>query len=353
MSVGLDLEAGYGDNKGYGATSLTETTSSAISGGVRFGFNVPLIEWLSWYPRLTLSLGSDHAETKTIATVNGIPTAPSSQSSVGPGLNLYAPLLVHPAAHFVVGFGPRLRHDFAVTRGGPNDGSQSTLFGGEFAVGGYWGGALNEREAPVDREKAEKAVEHRFGESGQIVLTMGTDASLSYLSNSHDKGSSTAFNLSPSFDYFFADDISFGADAFVAHSSGSGLDSAGVTTRFSSTTLGVAPRFGGNVTLSAFASIWFQGELGYGIVDENVSSAEGSNEHTVNRAWVELSAPLLIHPSTHFFIGAGPFWFHELSAKDQFNTENEATSLGVHLMIGGYFDASDASPKELPVSASP
>jgi hypothetical protein len=42
VSVGFDAEASYGDDKGYGATTLTETTSTTFSGGVRFGFNVPL-----------------------------------------------------------------------------------------------------------------------------------------------------------------------------------------------------------------------------------------------------------------------------------------------------------------------
>src|SRR5882672_5720066 len=35
FSIGIDVEVGYGDNKGYGATTLQETTSTYLAGGVR------------------------------------------------------------------------------------------------------------------------------------------------------------------------------------------------------------------------------------------------------------------------------------------------------------------------------
>ncbi len=78
VSVGFDAEASYGDNKGYGATTLTETTSTAFSGGVRFGFNVPLGELFSWYPRLTLSLASTHSNTNPVSSFDGAPLPPPS-----------------------------------------------------------------------------------------------------------------------------------------------------------------------------------------------------------------------------------------------------------------------------------
>jgi opacity protein-like surface antigen len=41
LSIGFDVEASYSDHRGYGATTLSDTKSSLVSGGVRFGFNVP------------------------------------------------------------------------------------------------------------------------------------------------------------------------------------------------------------------------------------------------------------------------------------------------------------------------
>ena len=338
VSIGLDLEATYSDDKGYGTTSLIDTTSSTLAGGVRFGLNVPLGQWLSWYPRLTLLLASDHQRTTPISSANGAAATPSSsQSTVGPALSVFAPLLVHPAPHLVVGFGPRLEYDLGVTRGGPNDGSQLSWYGVQCVVGGYWGGAVRESTERTGSEKLEGQVEDAFGKKGQLVLTMGTDASAFYRSYSHGKGSRTDLSLSPSFDYFAADDISVGLDASVSYTSGMSLDSAGAT-RFSSTNFGVAPRLGGNVVLSEFASIWFLGELGYGVVEQSLSSESGSNVHTRHRTWFAISTPVLLHPSRHFFVGAGPFLFHELSDKDQVNAEIDATNIGLSLIIGGYFD---------------
>ena len=345
VSVGFDAEAGYSDTKGYGATTLSETTSTAFSGGVRFGLNVPLSELFSWYPRLTLSLDSMHSKTNPVSSFNGAPLPPpSSESSVGPATNLYAPLLVHPAPHFVVGFGPRLQHDFGIARGGPYDGSQRTLLSGEFVVGGWWGGEASVRARRdsadlADAANPEKAADHVFGEEGQLVLTLATDASISYLSHSRSKGSNSDVNLAPSVDYFFTDGVSVGVDAFIGYSSGTSVDSLGTATQFSSTKIGVAPRLGGNLALTELVSIWLRGEIGRGTVNQSEASADGTNQHSRTRSWVEISAPILLHPSSHFFVGAGPFLFHELSDKDQYDLQNDATNLGVSLVLGGWFVA--------------
>jgi hypothetical protein len=351
VSVGFDAEADYYDKKGYGATTLTETSSTAFSGGVRFGFNVPLGELLSWYPRLTLSLYSSHSNTKPVSSFDGGPLPPpSSESSVGPATNLYAPLLVHPAPHLVVGFGPRLEHDFGVARGGPYDGSQTTLLSGQFVIGGWWGGAAPdgaERDSadPGDTANAAKAADHVFGEEGQLVLTLATDASASYRTYSRSKGSNTEVNLAPSVDYFFTDGVSVGVDAFISYASGTSVDSLGTTSQLSSTNMGVAPRLGGSLALTELVSIWLQGEIGYGTVDQTATSADGTNQHSRTRTWIEISAPFLLHPSSHFFVGAGPFLFHELSDKDQYDLQNDATNLGLSLVLGGWFGAPGAHAK--------
>jgi hypothetical protein len=350
VSVGFDVLVTYNDDKGYGATALNETKSTALSGGIRFGFNVPLGAYFSWYPRLTLGLQSLHSNTTPVSS-NSLPLPPpSSESSVGPWTNFYAPLLFHPASHFLVGFGPRLEHNFGVQRGGPYDGSQSTLIEGQFVVGGWWGGGVaSDSDGETDTRTATSAsamkrAEHSFGEQGQIVLTFATDASISHQSFSRSNASETTTNFNPSFDYFVEDDVSIGVDAFIGHNQGTSYNSVGLATQFSSTSRGIAPRLGANVALTQFVSIWLSGELGIGTVDQSQVSAEGTNQQQTTRTWLDFSAPLLAHPTAHFFVGAGPFLFHELSDKNQFNFQNAATSVGAQLLLGGWFAAPGAHP---------
>jgi hypothetical protein len=339
VSVGVDAAASYGNSKSYGATTLSEATSTYYSGGIRFGVNVPLNESFSWYPRLTLGLASSHSRITPLSSFDGAPVGPpGSQSSVGPWINLYAPVLLEPASHFVAGFGPRLQHDFAVTRGGPYDGSQSTWVSGEFVVGGWWGGATPDTAEPASGAAPEKPAEPVFGRAGQIVLSTATSAWVGYRSYSQSKGSSTEVWVEPSVDYFVVDEISIGADAFVGYSSGNGLDSNGTVTELSATNFGIAPSLGANLPLTEWASIWLRGDLGFGTVSSSVSSLDGTNQHSRKRTWIDLSLPFLVHPSSHFFVGVGPFLFHELSDKDQYDFENRGTELGLSLVLGGWFD---------------
>ena len=149
------------------------------------------------------------------------------------------------------------------------------------------------------------------------MLSSATTAWVGYQSYSRSKGSTTDVEFEPSIDYFLVDAISIGADAFFGYPSGTGLDSNGTETQFSSTDFGIAPRLGPNLALTTFASIWLRGDLGFGTVSSSVSSVSGTNQHSRTRTWVDISAPFLPHPSSHFFVGAGPFLFHELSDTQQ------------------------------------
>jgi hypothetical protein len=341
VSVGIDAEASYRDGKGYGVTTLYETVSTDFAGGVRFGGNARLGDAISWYPRLTLMLASSHTKIEQLALSNGAPLGPTvSASSVGPALNLYAPLLLHPAAHFVVGFGPRLQHDFGVIRGGAYDGSQSTRLSAEFAVGGWWGGATPEVRESADASdvaKPAKPSEPLFGEAGQIVLTTSTDASLGHQSYSLSKGSRTEVTFEPSVDYFITNGASIGGGIAIGYSSATGLDPWGTATEGSSTSFGGTLRAGYNARLSPIASVWPLVGAGYGSVDSNISSANGSNQDTRTRGWIEASVPVLLHPVSHFFVGLGPFVFHEFDSRDQYDREINATKWGARLVLGGWF----------------
>jgi hypothetical protein len=333
FSIGLDVGASYADDQGYGVDTFGETKSTSINGGVRLGYDVPLGELFSWYPRLTLGLSRTHSETTvSAASWNDFP-ASSVSSSIGPVVNLYAPLLVHLVPHVFVGFGPRLRHSFGVQRGGPYDGTQSTLVSGDLVVGGWWG----EHRAQVDSTPpAAEPDDAPFGQHLQLVLGLATDASLSYRTDSASKGSETTVDLMPSADYFVLDNLSIGLDAFISHSSGNSLDPNDTPTDFASTSIGVGPRIGSTVRIVEWSSLWPQVELGYGTLSTKLSSREGTNQHSSKRSWLRLSAPVLFNVTSHFLLGVGPYFFHEISNTDQYGTENKAESVGARLLMAGW-----------------
>jgi len=345
VSIGFDLSAGLHDDQGYDITILRKSSSTSIAAGARFGFNLPLGQAASWWPRLTLGLESSHVETTDLSSSIGAPLAPpSSASSVGPWLNLYAPLLAHPVPHFVIGFGPRFAHTFAETRGGPYDGAQSTTISADFVIGGWWGGPArdpwtSERDGRAEDEdfaEPTKRVARAFGGAGELVLTTATDASISARFYSRSSGSSTSVNLAPALDYFLAENVSIGVDSFVAYGKSTAIDAAGDTVHASSTSFGFGPRFGVNLPLTHALSLWPVMEFGSGTVDSSQSSTSGVNQHSRQRTWIALTAPLLVHPATHFFFGAGPVFFHELLDKDQYDYENDATILGLSFVLGGW-----------------
>jgi hypothetical protein len=146
VSVGVNVDAEYLDERGYGAdSSLVRTRSTTISGGVRVGVNVPILDHVSWYPRLTIGFEVDQSEQDLISggsiSVAGSPLGYPSSTQTGPTLNVFAPLLVHIAPHLFIGWGPFFFHDLASVAGGPNVGGQRTDVGADFVVGTWWGGA--------------------------------------------------------------------------------------------------------------------------------------------------------------------------------------------------------------------
>lgn len=334
FSIGLDLGASYSNEQGYGVNTFQKSKSTSIGGGPRLGYDVPLGQRFSWYPRLTLGLARTHNKTTmSAAGWNGFPSS-SVSSSIGPVVNLYAPLLLHLAPHLFMGFGPRLAHSFGAQRGGPYDGTQSTVISGDFTLGGWWG----ERSAPpASLGHTAGPDDAPFGQGGQIVLGFATDASLSHLTNSASKFSNTDVNLAPSLDYFVLDHLSVGVSAFISHSSGTAREADDTTVDFASTGTGVGPRVGSSVAIAKWSTFWPQIELGYGTLSSKLSSREGTNRHSRTRSWLRLSAPMLFDVTSHFLLGAGPYFFHEISDTDQYGAEHKAESFGARLLMVGWF----------------
>jgi hypothetical protein len=168
------------------------------------------------------------------------------------------------------------------------------------------------------------------------VLTTATAGALSYTSYSRLPISGFAATIAPGFDYFTSNDVSVGLDVALGYSSGNFIDASGETSDSSRTSIGVAPRVGVNVPIGERVSLYGQAAIGYGGGSAHVTTRAASNDHSFSGGWVALSAPVLFHAASHFFAGAGPYWSHDLSRRDQNDRENNATLLGARFVLGGW-----------------
>jgi hypothetical protein len=103
----------------------------------------------------------------------------------------------------------------------------------------------------------------------------------------------------------------------------------------------VGPRVGYDIRFSDFVSIWPQVGVDYRRVDSS-PEASGSFQPptaTMNAFGFVALAPLVIHPTKGFFIGAGPAFYAELanstSSGGQSTDNSKVTSLGLMATIGG------------------
>ena len=119
LSLGVDLAFGRADSTGYAADGALYTSRAThLSAGARVAVDVPLGAHLSWWPRVTAGYKTTHEE-------EPLPSGPLTPSSAGPATGVtnargafvvvYAPLLVHPVAHFFLGFGPTMSRDLGRT----------------------------------------------------------------------------------------------------------------------------------------------------------------------------------------------------------------------------------------------
>ncbi len=105
-------------------------SSTAISIGPRVGYNIPLSERLSLWPKVGFSFAStsqsqDDIELPTGGTIEG-----DDESSTSLQLNLFAPFMFHPVEHFFIGFGPAFDLDLS----GDN---KATTIAARLTLGGW------------------------------------------------------------------------------------------------------------------------------------------------------------------------------------------------------------------------
>ncbi len=81
-------------------------SSSVISIGPRIGYNLPVTERLSVWPKVGFSLANTSVS-------NDDDIDDEEESNTGVQLNLFAPVMFHPVQHFFLGFGPALDVDLS------------------------------------------------------------------------------------------------------------------------------------------------------------------------------------------------------------------------------------------------
>ena len=116
--------------------------SSAITYGigVAVGVNVPLGDWVSFWPRVfggvwTESITQSPVPRAFSLSRDGITLPQGDYRETALWFEIYAPLLIHPAPHFFVGFGPDFFIDL-VHDVGPTE-NRRTYWGATSLVGGW------------------------------------------------------------------------------------------------------------------------------------------------------------------------------------------------------------------------
>jgi len=153
-----------------------------------------------------------------------------------------------------------------------------------------------------------------FGQAGQLVISQDFDLELSYSTAGSD-----AFTilLAPGADYFISDNISIGAGLNFGQIFTSGEDA---------TSIGINVRAGYNLMYSDALSFWPKVQAGF--IYNKTPSFQFGNDGTFFQLGV--FAPVMLHPTNHFFIGLGP-------NLDILLGDGDGLNFGARSVIGGYF----------------
>ena len=111
----------FGGFVGVEYTSSPGGSSSIISIGPRLGYNLPLSDRLSVWPKAGLSLASTSVSEDA---------TDEDDSNTSVQLNLFVPLMFHPVQHFFMGFGPALDVDLSGD-------SKATTIAARLTIGGW------------------------------------------------------------------------------------------------------------------------------------------------------------------------------------------------------------------------
>jgi hypothetical protein len=170
----------------------------------------------------------------------------------------------------------------------------------------------------------------RFGRRAQWVVSSDAAFLIQRETTSHESGSAMTVKLNPGTDYFVIKNLSVGAELGLTYQK---------TGHSKDARLMIGPRVGYNIGLSQMFSVWPRIGLSYAYKTDDrqvplVSGASAPLSGSTNQNTVALNlfAPLMIHPTPHFFAGLGPFVDADLSG------HKRSTIWGLQLTIGGWIN---------------
>jgi hypothetical protein len=155
---------------------------------------------------------------------------------------------------------------------------------------------------------------HTFAHKGQLAISSDAALELSHTS----PGDSTKITLQPAVDYFVIENLSVGGFIGLVYTTAEG----GSSTRFS-----IGPRIGYNFRLTDLVSVWPKVGFAFATTSTDPDVGEGTSSTGIA---LNLFAPIMFHPATHFFAGFGPFLDTDLSGDDK------VTVFGLKLTLGGW-----------------
>lgn len=112
---------------GFRYQTAGDTSSTQFSIGPRVGYNITLTDLVSVWPKLGLSFA--HSSTTTEIGDDDT-TVETTVDNDALALNLFVPIMFHPATHFFAGFGPFLDTDLSGD-------DKVTSFGLKLTLGGW------------------------------------------------------------------------------------------------------------------------------------------------------------------------------------------------------------------------
>jgi hypothetical protein len=185
----------------------------------------------------------------------------------------------------------------------------------------------------------------RFGDRDELVLSGSFDVSLGRLGYSDTDSHSFAASFAPAFDYFVVENVTFGGSIVLRYYDEVALLNNSVL-KTSATTYGAGVRVGYNIPFGEVVSWWLRGgvfawrqrskqsaDYGASIVADGTSVAFA--DHYETAAVFSIYAPLLVHPTSHLFLGFGPDIYTDFSHSVA-EFENRRTFWGLSSVLGGW-----------------
>lgn len=339
LSLGLSGDISYSEIHGYGAdSSLVKTTTTTFSAAVRAGVDLPITGSLAFWPRLLVGLEwmqqREQAINGSTISIPGSPLGNPMTTRSGPWAELVLPLTLHVAPHVFAGFGPSAFHEFSKPQGGPNVGGERTTVGAFLDVGGWFGGrddtTTDATVAPV----------RRFGSAHDVVISNAVTAQGFWTSYTGSSSTAATIAVSPGLDYFVAEHVSIGIAVAGSYGSNTGIDGVtGGQVTSSQLGFGVGPRIGADIPISAYVSFWPMASVGLGEATYDESEGTSSNNSTEWSVTVSAYAPVLVHPTSNFFVGFGPAVSQDITHPVTYPNypayQNRITTVQASLIVGG------------------